>query len=55
MSGSNPVTARAPLSARVSQRIRTVSRTAFKIVKQVAVIHAEPTRGSATPSATTAA
>ena len=41
-------------SARSSQRIRTVSTTAFTTAKTTAVTHAECTSGSATPSATTA-
>ena len=41
-------------SAAFSQRIRTVSRAALATVKTTAVIQAECTSGSATPSTTTA-
>jgi hypothetical protein len=45
----------AAASARVSQRIRTVSSAALSAVNAAAVIQADPTSGSAAPSTITAA
>ena len=54
VAGVTLVPGAAAARARTSQRIRTVSRTALSTVKQIEVIHAVPTSGSAAPSTMTA-